>query len=65
MKKITFIFYSSCHIKQSESSEGVRGEQHLLNLDEKERTAHSFCGKLKTGWDGNKKREIIIIIMMV
>lgn len=33
-------------IEQSEFAEGVREEQRLLNLDEGERTAHSFCGKL-------------------
>lgn len=36
-----------------------------MNLDEKEGTAHSFCGKFKTAWDENKDGEIIIIILMV
>lgn len=45
-------------IKQSGSSEGVRGERHLLNLDEKERTAHSFCGKFWIGWGENKDGDI-------
>lgn len=35
----------------------------MLNLEEREGTAHSFCGK-KAAWDEKKKKTDIIIIIM-
>lgn len=37
----------------------------MLILDERKRTAHSFCGKFKLAGDKNKDRYIRIIVMKV
>lgn len=45
--------------KQRPSNEGVRD---LVDGHQRESTAHSFCGKLLTGWDENEKIIIIIVV---